>query len=327
MNPAALRIDCHTHISAFTPAHGFMSRALAGSIPFRYMRSRLGITSTTTPERAEALVRDALLAAITGARSIDAAVVLAMDAVYDGDGRLDRAATQLYVRNQYVEALARTNPRVLVGASVHPFRRDAVRELERCIAAGAALLKWLPVTQGFSPADERCLPLYDVLAHHGVPLLSHTGGERTTPVLAPAAADPALLAAALDRGVTVIAAHCGARSRPSERSYVATFVRMAREHERFFGDTSALNLPLRWYVYDALEHDEVRAKLVHGSDWPLPVLPPPHRIGVQRSLDALREANGIERDAIVKRALGFGDDYWVRAAHLLRLPTIAGVPR
>jgi len=189
------------------------------------------------------------------------------------------------------------------------------------------LLKWLPVTQDINPADERCLPFYDALAHHRLPLLCHTGGELTLPYMNAGYADPELLGAALRRGVTVIAAHCGTRARPFETDYLPAFCRLAREHEHFYGDTSALNLPTRSYAYKAILNDEaVRRKLVHGSDWPI-VAVPPARIGPLRSLRLLAtEANWMRRDILIKRALGLGDAYWHRAATLLRLPTPSPTP-
>ena len=42
-------------------------------------------------------------------------------------------------------------------------------ELERGLAAGAVLLKWLPIVQNFNPADPRCFPVYEALAHHKLP--------------------------------------------------------------------------------------------------------------------------------------------------------------
>ena len=71
------------------------------------------------------------------------------------------------------------------------------------------LLKWLPVTQNFDPADEKCFAMYEVLAHHKLPLLCHTGGEKSLPMLNARVADPGAARAGMRRGVTVIAAHCG----------------------------------------------------------------------------------------------------------------------
>ena len=156
------------------------------------------------------------------------------------------------------------------------------------------------------------------MAHHRIPLLTHTGGELSLPYVNYAYADPALLIPAVKRGVTVIAAHCGTRATPFEKDFLPTFVRMAKEHEHFYGDTAALNLPTRSYCYKTLLDDHaVRRKLVHGSDWPI-ISVPPVRIGLRKAMSLfLRESNWLRRDVLVKRALGFDDDYWHRAATLI----------
>ena len=309
-------VDCHVHVNAFLPANGRTSSMLLGRPSFRYLRWRLGMTGADG-ETEQALVA-ALAAELDGASEVDAAVVLAFDAVYGEDGRLDDARTHLHVENDYVIELVKQNPKMLFGASVHPYRRDAVAELERCAAAGAVLLKWLPITQGMNPADPRCFPLYEALAHFGIPLLAHTGGEKTLPNIDISVADPALLVPALERGVTVIAAHCGTRSAPGETCFVDTFVRMAKEHERFYGDTSALNLPTRAYAYRRILDDEgVRSKLVHGSDWPIPPIPMPSNHGWRGAAALLRERNALRRDVAIKRELGLTEpEYWERAATL-----------
>jgi predicted TIM-barrel fold metal-dependent hydrolase len=316
-------IDCHVHVSAFTPEHGRMSPRVLGSLPFRFMRWRLGLVGSD--EATERAIEERLASALRDAHEVDAAVVLAFDAVYGRDGGVDLANTHLYVSNEYVMELAERHQKMLFGASVHPYRSDAVAELERCVRGGAVLVKWLPITQGIDPADPRCFPFYEALAHYGVPLLSHTGGERTLPNLDTTVADPSLLLPALERGVTVIAAHCGTRSVPGERCYLDVFMRMAREHERFFGDTSALNLPTRWYAYQRiLENAEVREKLVHGSDWPVMPIAHPRHLGWRSALSTFSDANWIRRDVHIKRGLGLDDRYWTRAAGLLRTAVAVG---
>jgi predicted TIM-barrel fold metal-dependent hydrolase len=313
-------IDCHVHVCATTPGHGSISVQLLTGLPFRFMRWRLGLPGDLS-EAAEKAVAASLRATVNGTKEIDKAVILAFDAVHDKNGRLDTENTHLYVTNDYAWELARDNEKFLFGASVHPYRKDAIAELERCINRGAVLLKWLPIVQDMDPTDERCIPFYEALAHYRLPLLCHTGGEKALPNLKPEYADPALLLPALKRGVTVIAAHCGTRSAKKEPDFLPTFVRMAKEHERFYGDTSALNLPARSYVYDSiLNDDEVRAKLVHGSDWPIIALPPLRRLGLRKSMSLLfREVNWMRRDVRIKQELGFDDAYWQRAAPLLRL--------
>ena len=311
-------VDCHVHVCAFTPPHGSTSPYLLNTLAFRFMRWRLGLPGAD--ERTEQALETRLIDTIRESR-IDAAVVLAFDAVYVADGIRDDANTHLYVTNDYVIELAARHKEVLFGCSVHPYRKDAIAELERCVSAGAVLCKWLPPTQGMDPADERCIPFYEALAHHKLPLLCHTGGEQSLPRVDDSLADPMLLEPALQRGVTVIAAHCGTRSRPGERDYVPEFIRLAEKYEHLYGDTSALNLPTRWYGFDAaLKNPVIARKLVHGSDWPIIALPPPTRVGWGEAWHLMGDDNWMARDVKIKQRLGFDDEYWGRAAKVLRLP-------
>src|SRR5688572_19922364 len=133
-------IDCHVHVSACTSGHGSMSQRLQNSIPFRFMRWRLGLVGYNA--QTECDLERVMIDAIERTERLDAAVVLAFDAVHDKTGRLDADNTHLYVTNEYVMQLAGRHRKVLFGASVHPYRSDAVAEVERCIRGGAALLKW-----------------------------------------------------------------------------------------------------------------------------------------------------------------------------------------
>src|SRR6185312_14319682 len=222
-------VDCHVHVSACTPVHGEMSLALRRSFAFRFMRWRLKVRGYDA--NAERQIADRLATTLEETSELDAAVILAFDSVYDRDGTLNVRQTHLHVKNDYMIELVARHPKMLFGASVNPYRKDAIAELERCIAAGAVLCKWLPVTQNFDPSDEKCFPFYEALAHYKLPLLSHTGGEKSLPMLNPAVMDPGLLEPAVKRGVTVIAAHCGTRSAHDEPDYVPSFMRMAREYE------------------------------------------------------------------------------------------------
>ena len=313
-------IDCHVHICAFTPAHGKMSQHLLGTMPFRFMRWRLGMRGEN--QATERSLEDLLVGLIHDTPQVDAVVLLAFDAVYTGDGTLDWNNTHIYVTNDYAIELCRRHPRrLLFGASIHPYRKDAVAELERCVKAGAVLLKWLPIVQNFNPADERCFPLYEALAHYRLPLLSHTGGEKSLPNLDVSVADPMLLKPALKRGVTVIGAHCGTRSASGEIDFLPQWSLLAREYENFFGDTAALNLPTRDYAYPQILQDKLlRSKLLHGSDWPILPLPPA-RLGTAACTQMIAEDNWLKRDVLIKESLGLGSDrdYWLRSAHVLKL--------
>ena len=309
-------IDIHTHICALSRG-GFLAEKTIKSIAFRFMRQRLGITGArdTWADQLEQVI-----ASTIASSGLDAAVVLAFDAVYGRDGQRLDDATCLYVENDYVANLAAANAQILFGASIHPYRRDAVAELERCLARGAVLVKWLPLTQRMDPADELCIPLYDAMAHYGIPLLCHTGGEKTLAAPDQSVRDPRKLILALKRGVRVIAAHCGTHSFWWEQSFLDEFCQMAKDYEHLYGDTAAITLPNRSYcVRRLLEDDAVRAKLVHGSDWPVISVPPIWSLHRPAIWSALCERNWMKRDVMVKRELGFDDAYFSRAATLLRL--------
>jgi predicted TIM-barrel fold metal-dependent hydrolase len=314
-------VDTHVHVCAFTDRHGWTSARLLKTLPFRFMRWRLGMTGAD--ERTERQVEQTLAGAIDDTPELDAAVVLAFDAVHAPDGKLDPGRTHLYVKNDYVIELCRRQPKMLFAASVHPYRSDAIAEIDRCVAAGAVLMKWLPIVQGFNPADDRCLPFYEALARHKLPLLSHTGGEKTLIRVNDAFADPALLEPALKLGVTVIAAHCGSRSTFFETDYVDTFVRLVHQYPNLYGDTAALNLPTRNHAYRKILADPlVPSRLVHGSDWPVPPIPP-LSIGLPEAWQLMGDPNWLRRDLRIKQRLGFDRDYWDRAGTILRLPRSA----
>lgn len=294
-----------------------MSRTLLDSLPFRFMRWKFGLVGEDV--NTERTLEELLARTVAEANPVNAAVVLAFDAVHDAAGKRDAARTHFEVGNDYVRDVTRKYPGLLYGASIHPYRRDAVQELERVARDGAVLIKWLPITQDIDPSDARCVPFYEALADLKIPLLSHTGWERTLPTANAHVADPALLTPALERGVTVIMAHCGTKSFYGESCHVDSFMRMAREWEHCYGDTSALNLPTRSYGWRRLlEDDVVRDKLVHGSDWPILPLPPLRRVGLTGALALLREKNWMKRDALVKQRLGLEGEYWTRAGRLLR---------
>lgn len=311
-------IDCHVHVSANTPGHGSMSRRLLQTLSFRLMRWRFGMSGTE--EDAERTLEKKLNDLLEDATQLDAAVILAFDAVYDRDGNFDAPNTHLYVTNDYVMQLARRHRKMLFGASVHPYRKDAAAEVERVAEAGAVLIKWLPIVQNINPADDRCIPMYEAMAHYKLPLLCHTGPEHTLVRLDDSLADPRLLVPALKRGVTVIGAHCGTHIVPGDRDYLKEWLELAKEYEHFYGDTAALNLPVHWKAYDTLLTDETaRRKLIHGSDWPVSCVPPPLRVGLGKWAALMREGNGIRRDVLAKRALGFDEEYFQRASKVLRL--------
>src|SRR5690349_12333742 len=146
-------IDCHVHIAACVPGHGLMSDRLLKSVPFRFMQWKFGLNGASA--ETELALERYLVSTLDDAAELDAVALLAFDAVHDKDGRADWDNTHLYVTNDYAMELARRHRKLLFAASVHPYRTDAVAEIERCVQGGAVLMKWLPIVQNFNPADSQ----------------------------------------------------------------------------------------------------------------------------------------------------------------------------
>jgi predicted TIM-barrel fold metal-dependent hydrolase len=226
------------------------------------------------------------------------------------------------VPNDVVLDLAQAHPEFLAGVSIHPARADAMEELDRCLSRGAVLMKCLPNCQNINASDVRYRPFWERMAAAGLPLLAHTGGEHTVPVVDSSLADPKLLRLPLECGVTVIAAHCATKSGPFDPDYFGDWVAMLAEFPNLYGDISALvSLNRSSHLRDCLRPQILR-RILHGSDFPVPVLG--HRLWLRGGLNwtAFRSAqkivNPLERDWRFKQALGFNEDVRTRAAGLLR---------
>jgi uncharacterized protein len=255
--------------------------------------------------------------------SLDAVVLLAHERVHDPDGRPRDDLGSMFVPNDVVIDLAKRHPEFLAGVSIHPARPDAFDELDRCLANGAVLMKCLPNCQNIDMSDSRYIPFWKKMAEASLPLLTHTGGEHTVPVVNAALADPKMLRTPLQCGVTVIAAHCGTNSGAFDPDYFADWVSMLREFPNLYGDISALvSLNRCAHLRDCLNND-IAPRILHGSDFPVPVLG--HRLWLKGWLDlpSFRQIqkidNALERDWQFKKALGFSDEVRTRASNLLRL--------
>jgi len=257
--------------------------------------------------------------------SLDAVVILAQDEPHSATGEVLAGVGSFYVPNSHVLRLAREHPEFLAGVSIHPARRDALEELEKCLAEGAALLKCLPNCQNIDWMDRRYTPFLERMAEAGLPLLAHTGGEHTLPVVDRSLADPRVLTRALEIGVVCIAAHCATASGCFDRDYFDVFAGMMGRFPHLYGDNSAFNVPngrLRGRHLERCLAAPLHGRILHGSDAPVPVFGhEPYLRGLvsRRAFFASRrESNPLERDYQLKRAMGFPEASFTRAAELIR---------
>ncbi|MDQ6809397.1 MAG: amidohydrolase [Verrucomicrobiota bacterium] len=322
--PAPALIDAHVHMvgNGRAGSGGWLRlsgwhRWLAG-----FMVRQLGLSEAALEGDLESIYAGHLLRLVLES-SLDHVVLLAHERVHDPDGTPRDDLGSMFVPNHVVLDLARANSEFLAGVSIHPARRDALDELDRCVANGAVLMKCLPNCQNIDLSDPRYRRFWERMAAAKLPLLAHTGGEHTVPVIDAKLADPKRLRLPLECGVTVIAAHCATRSGLFERDYFSDWVKLLREFPNLYGDSSAMvSLNRCGHLRDCLA-PEIAPRIVHGSDFPVPVLG--HRLWLQGWIDretfrrCQRIKNPLERDWQFKQALGFPVETASRVSDLLRL--------
>lgn len=260
-------------------------------------------------------------------------MLFAFERAYDEAGNADLEASEFYVPNGYARDTARADPRYFEWvASIHPYRRDCVEALAEAKRDGARAVKWLPSAMGIDPASPLCDRFYRALAREDLPLISHAGEERA--VLGRYARElgnPLRLRRALDAGARVVIAHCASMgadrdldrgpSGPQVESF-SLFARMmeeARYRGRLFGDISAVTQTNRAGTVLAriLEREDWHARLLNGSDYPLPGLMPVYSVDYLVSLDLIastaapvlseiRGYNPLLFDFVLKRSLRAG---------------------
>ncbi|HEY0018464.1 MAG TPA: amidohydrolase family protein [Longimicrobium sp.] len=253
---------------------------------------------------------------------LDHAVALGFDGVYDRAGRLDPARSQMIVPAPWVFQVCRRHPELIPGPSVNPHRRDALERLEECVEGGAALIKWLPATQGIDPADRSLEPFYRRLAETGIPILVHSGGsENTFAEVQPELKDLRRILFPLEQGVRMIVAHTGAPVLYArDPDQVPMLKRMLERFPHLWVDNSGISNPSRFPHLPVFARDpELVARTVHGSDFPVPsnAFWYVRQLGPRGVAALERIRNRMQRDVEIKRALGYPDAVLTRAPEVL----------
>lgn len=253
--------------------------------------------------------------------SLDYVVVLANDETYDSSGRMREGFAAAYTPNSFVLAQAKRFPQFVPAASIHPARADALEELERCLAGGAAMLKLLPNCHHVDYDEPKYTRFFERMAEAGMPLLSHTGGEHTLPQTDPALCNPAKLKRVLEIGVTAIAAHSGTKSGLFDPEWFHVWAEMTRRFPNLYGDNSALLSPTRGRHLPKLAQAPLSERCLHGSDLPVAVQPIWPLLRRQISVADWRRTralpNPLERDYRIKKAMGFPEEVFTRLGTLL----------
>jgi hypothetical protein len=304
-----MKIDMHVHsadIGALLAGANGPGRALLRKRLLRMVRGELDEHAfSEAPDELNAKWRDLLLEWIRSS-SLDKVMLLALDGVYDKVGQPVPSKTLLTASNAFVWAFIDAHPEFMFGASIHPYRSDALEELERVVKRGACAIKWIPSAMHIEPDDPACYPFYEALAHYGIPLLTHTGIEHTFGFRHWRCNHPETLVPALKAGVTVIAAHCGVPLLLHEPSYFEAWAKVANDYENMFGDLSACAIVTRArYVKRIFQDDVLVHKVLYGSDFP--TMPSPYwcwPLGPSRMRALAQVLNPLERNLRVFQELG-----------------------
>ena len=318
------KIDMHVHIvGTGAGGTGCWMRVKGWHLPLAaFMTRHVGMSRQAFSQNFDQLYAENLVRLVRES-SLDQAVILAHDHVHNADGTVRKDLGSFYVPNDYVLKLAKEHPEFLPAVSIHPARADALHELERCLDAGAAMMKCLPNCHNIDCNDPRYEKFWTRMAEAGLPLLAHTGGEHTVPVINAAYADPRVLTLPLKCGVTVIAAHCATKSGVFDREYFYAFVEMTREFPNLYGDTSAFNVPFRGRHIGKCVRETVVGSIAPRQRFSRAGL---RSLGVDAQIYFMvrvaavsAHRNVLERDYQLKRAMGFTEEHFTRVNSLLRL--------
>ncbi len=214
-------------------------------------------------------------------------LLLAFDENRGPDGLMVAKKTEFHIPNEYARKVANATPERFVAAgSVHPLRPDACEELRRLHAQGVRVIKWLPNAMGINPADPSCDPFYDTMHELGMILLTHGGVEAAVDAAEDQAlGNPQRLQRALEHRVKVIIAHCASLGTGKDLANPEAppvenwklFLRMMddpRWHGLLYADLSATTQMNRSaeFLRTILSREDLHARLVNGSDYPLPAV-------------------------------------------------------
>ena len=305
-------IDCHVHLVGDGSSESgcwFRLDSAYQRLQARLMLQGMGIDPQYLNGGLDAVYVETM-ARMVRESSLDAIVLLAQDVPYDRNGQPLPEKAAYYVPNDFLFDAVEKHPGLFIPAvSIHPGRPDAMEELQRCVDRGAQVLKLLPNCLDIDYTEDRYREFWQCMAENGLILLSHTGGEKTLPVINHALSDPALLHAPLECGVNCIAAHAAGRSGLVDPDYTDQLIEMFRDYPHLYADNSALSSLNRARTVKKILNEIALPRILHGSDLPVPIMgsgPWANRlIGWSDYRRCKAITNPLERDYQLKLTMGF----------------------
>jgi len=173
-----------------------------------------------------------------------------------------------------------------------------------------------------NPDDPKLIPFYQKMAALNLPLLSHTGREKSFSRAAEEFGDPEKLRLPLSLGVPVVAAHIASSEKYHGERGPDRLARLMREYPHLYTDISALTqLNKPGCLREALTKPEFSGRLVYGTDFPLinTTLVSPwysFHLSLRQKWQIWRTNNPWDRDVLMKHDLGMPTDAFARSAKL-----------
>ena len=320
-------IDWHVHVAGlgYGNSGNFINDEMHKNFRFGFIMDWLDVSENELENFGDQIVVNKLNDKIVKSRYIDQAIVLALDGVIDEKtGLLDKKNTQVYVANDFVATETARYPSLLFGASINPHRRNSIELLEKVFQQGAVLVKWIPSIMGIDPADEELEPFYRKMVELDIPLLTHTGMEKTFANANDELADPLRLEFPLKCGVIVIAAHIATTGKSEGQGNFERILPLFNKYPNLYTDISSLTQVNKLgYLARALKQPGLVDRMLYGSDWPLqsfPLVSPWYhipRIGIKKAWQISRIINKWDRDVNIKLAYGVPLSVFKRRVGLL----------
>lgn len=307
-------------------------------LSFRMYRRLAGIDARIPPgPELDAALESWFEEHLLASGPIDRFVLLAFDEYHTAAGERPLPPTtrserggDMYTSNSMIRALCRARPdRFMFGASVHPYRENAVECVREVAAAGAVLLKWLPLHQNIDIADERTLAVLRACAAVGLPVLVHYNEEFTLATQHPehmglsALLEVLRLLRAECCMPTTIVAHVASPVTPLgiEQPFYDLCRAMLFEFADapLYADISALTTFGKIkYLRLLANRQDLHSKLLFGTDYPVPVSVFRLRGDLGRAYKVIRACRSWPQQvAQICRTLGFNEIVFRRAESLL----------
>jgi predicted TIM-barrel fold metal-dependent hydrolase len=324
-------IDLHVHVAGlgYGDSGSFVSEQMRNNPRFPIYLWAMGVTEEELIQQGDQILFAKLSAKIADSKTVKKAVVLAMDGFVEINGAtkgaLNKSKTQIYVPNDYVAKEVKKYDNLLFGASINPNRSDALARLQKAKDNGAVLVKWIPSIMNIDPANPKLIPFYQLMKRLQMPLLTHTGMEKSFADARDELADPKRLKLPLEQGVIVIAAHIATTGENEGEDNFQRILPMVREYPGLYVDISSLTqLNKLNYLAKALQEEGLSQKMLYGTDWPLqffPLISPWYHINHISAKDAFRIGgikNQWDHDVALKIAFSVPTEVFLRTGLILK---------